>query len=374
MVRREDHQEGGGVDVRSIKDLIELHRAWWKLENERPLLNVTYREHFPWMWMQSDHVHGMEFVLKDGSLAQDGPLRPDMLSPEKIHTQPATHGDMFLPVMPYGKIPWMEAICGITPQVSVKANSIWAGFGEGIWPDDWWARGMEVEIQTEWLDLLVEMTQYCVDHFYGPYVVAQTSIMRGMMDIMAALVGDKNVVVGMYKHPRETHQLLDQLTDIAIMVMQAQNAVIPRFRGGAVNVWGIWAPGTVTRHQEDEAAYISPKLYRDFVQPYDQKLCQAFDYTAIHFHAAHHIHGEAVTDIPELGALQYSLEPPPYGPTLSEWIPILQRLIQKKPLILQAWYMTRPQIDRLLEALPPQGLYLQTYVQEAGERYYLYQD
>jgi hypothetical protein len=84
--------------------------------------------------------------------------------------------------------------------------------------------------------------------------------------------------------------------------------------------------------------------------------------------------GDAVTDIKELGALQYNLEPPPYGPTLTEWMPLLKRLIYKKPLILQAWNLTREQSTMFLEELPPQGLLLETYVQEAGESYYTYQE
>ena len=360
--------------MKNLEDLIELHKSWWRLDNERPLLNVAYRERFPWMWMQSDHINGMELVLQNDSFAEDGALYPEMISAENLHSTPITKGDMFLPITPYGKIPWIEAICGVTPQVSIKANSIWAGFGQGIWPDDWWSKDIKVEINKDWLNLLGDITKYCVKKFYGPFVIAQTSIMRGPIDVMAALVGDKNVITGMYKHPKETHRLLKKLTDIIITVMKAQNDVIPSFKGGYVNVWGIWAPGTVTRHQEDGVAYLSPKLYKEFIQPYDRKICQAFDYTAIHFHSAHHIHGEAVTDIRELGALQFSLEPPPYGPSLSEWIPILKRLIVKKPLILQAWYLTREQIDRLLDELPPQGLYLETHVHEAGERYYIYKD
>ncbi len=360
--------------MRGLEDLIELHKSWWKLENERPLLNVTYRERFPWMWLQNDHVLGMELVLKDGKLADDGPLTPEMLSPEKIHSTPFTHGDLFLPIMVFGKIPWMEAICGVTPQVSVKGNSIWAGFGKGIWPEDWWEKEIEVEVNRDWLKLLIETTKYCIEKFYSPFVIAQTSIMRGPIDIMAALVGDKEVIVGMYKHPRETRKLLDKLADICIMVMQAQNEIIPSFKGGYVTCWGIWAPGTVTRHQEDGAAYLSPKLYEDFIQSVDRKICQAFDFATIHFHSAHHIHGDAVTDIDELGALQFSLEPPPYGPTLEEWIPIFKRLLKKKPLILQAWYLTREQINTLLRELPPQGLCLETYVQEAGESHYMYRE
>lgn len=358
--------------MRSVEDLLELHRAWWKLENERPILNIVYRENFPWMWLQSDHIHGMELVLKDGSLAKDGPLTPDMLSPESMHPTPFTHGDLFLPVMPFGKIPWLEAICGATPQISVKGNSIWGGFGEGIWPEDWWNTDFKVKINEDWLRLLVDTTKYCVDKFSKDFTIAQTSIMRGPVDIMAALVGDKNVIISMYRHPEATKKLLDKLADVCITVMKAQNDVIPKFRGGYVNCWGIWAPGTVTRNQEDGAAYLSPAFYQKFVQPVDRKIAQAFDHTTIHFHAAHYIHGDAVTDIEELGALQYSLEPPPYGPTLAEWIPILKRLIKKKPLILQAWYLTREQINTLLEELPPQGLCLETFVQEAGEGHYIY--
>ena len=360
--------------MRNVEDLMELHEAWWKLENERPLLNIAYRENFPWMWLQRDHMLGMELILKNGTIAKDGPLTPDMLSPEKMHPTPFTHGDLFLPAMVFGKIPWIEAICGVTPQVSVKGNSIWAGFGKGIWTDDWWSKDIEVQIDQDWLDLLIEATKYCVEKFSSHFVIAQTPIMRGPVDIMAALVGDKGVIVGMYKHPEETRKLLDRLAEICITVMQAQNEMIPSFGGGYVNCWGIWAPGTVTRHQEDGAAYISPELYKEFIQPIDRKICQAFDYTTIHFHSSHYVHGDAVTDIEELGALQFSLEPPPYGPTLKEWIPILERLIRKKPLILQGWYLTREQINALLEKMPPKGLCLETYVQEAGESHYLYRE
>jgi len=368
-----DHQEGGGGQVRRVDDLLELHRSWWKLENERPLLNITYSRDFLWSWLHSDHQHGMALRLKDGSLAIDGPLTPDLLAPAQIHSIPFTMGDMFRPISPFGKIPWMEAICGVPPRVSVKADSIWAGFGEGVWPDDWWAQDLEVEVHREWLDLLVELTRYCVETFSGPFVVTQTSIMRGPLDVLAALVGDKNVVVAMYRHPQAYHRVMARLTDIIILVMRAQNAVIPRFRGGMVNQWGVWAPGTITRHQEDEAAYLSPQFYRDFVMPYDRRVCQAFDYTTVHFHAAHYLHGDAVTDIPELGALQLSLEPPPYGPPLSEWIPLLQRLIQKKPLVLNG-PLSRLQVNRLLKEVPSQGLYLSVNVEEAGRSYYVYRD
>ena len=39
-----------------------------------------------------------------------------------------------------------------------------------------------------------------------------------------------------------------------------------------------------------------------------------------------------------------------------------------------AWNLTREQITLFLEELPPQGLLLETYVQEAGESYYTYQE
>lgn len=358
----------------SPDDLIERHTAWWRRENEEPLLNVVYREAFPWTWLHGDHARGMALVLDDGTIAVDGPLTPDMIDPERVHAVPFTRGDVFLPVMPFGKIPWMEAICGVTPHVSVASNSIWGGHGRGIWPADWYAEPRKVTVRREWLDCLVALTRHCVDRFAGPFVVAQTAIMRGPMDVLAALIGDRSLVAGMYLHPDETHALLDDLAEICIEVMRAQNAVLPPFRGGHVNVWGIWAPGTVTRHQEDACAYLSPALYTEFIQPVDRKICQAFDYPTIHFHSAHHVHGDAVTDIAELGALQFNLEPPPYGPTLEEWIPLLQRLIRKKPLILQARTLTRAQVDRLLTALPPQGLYLDTHVQEAGEEYFLYRE
>jgi hypothetical protein len=115
----------------------------------------------------------------------------------------------------------MEAISGVAPQLHTKANSIWAGFGKGIWPDDWWAKGMKIEVNTDWLDLLVETTQYCVEQFSDNFDIAQTSIMRGSIDVVAALIGDENCVVAMYEHPNEFHRLMGEATDVIIRVMKA---------------------------------------------------------------------------------------------------------------------------------------------------------
>jgi hypothetical protein len=304
----------------------------------------------------------MELILKDGSKAKDGPLVSDMLSPENLHIVPFTEGDLFRELKVFPKIPWLEAICNVTPQVSVKANSIWAGFGEGIWPNDWWAKGMNVKVNKDWLNLLIESTKYCVEKFSNNFVIAQTDIMRGPVDIMAALVGDKNVIVGMYRHPKETKKLLNELADICIMVSRTQNDLIPSFRGGYVNTFGIWAPGKVTRMQEDGAAYLSPALYKEFLQPVDRKIAKAFDYPAIHLHL------DAIADIEQMGAIQYGLgEPPPYGPPIKERLPTLKRVIRKKPLICSA--SSREQVDMLLKELPPQGLCLSARIQEAGNPY-----
>jgi hypothetical protein len=220
----------------------------------------------------------------------------------------------------------------------------------------------------------LEITEYYAEKFHGHFVISQTNVMRGTIDIAASLIGDENVIIAMYEHPDEFKELMDKQTDICINVMKVQNNVIPSFHGGYVNPYGIWAPGTVTRHQEDKVSFISPKFYKEFVMPHDRKLCQAFDYTTIHFHSANHIHCDAITDITELGALQINLEPPPYGPTLNEWIVILKRLIKKKPLILQACKLTREQISNMLEEIPTQGLLLETTVQETGENYYVYRE
>ena len=54
---------------------------------------------------------------------------------------------------------------------------------------------------------------------------------------------------------------------------------------GYVNPFGIWAPGTVVRTQCDATAFLSAGHYAEWYLPYDERICEAVDYSIIHLHS-----------------------------------------------------------------------------------------
>jgi hypothetical protein len=127
--------------------------------------------------------------------------------------------------------------------------------------------------------------------------------------------------------------------------VQLQASGTPRFAGGYVSAYGIWAPGTVVRTQADNATMLSPTVYRERVLPHDRAVMRQFDYPLIHLHSGCLHVAEALLEVPELRAIQVSVDHPG-GPLAAQVMPILERMVARKPLIV-----TGPVTSAELEAL-----------------------
>ena len=108
---------------------------------------------------------------------------------------------------------------------------------------------------------------------------------------------------------------------------------------------------------------ISPAVYRERVLKYDRRVIEAFEYPLIHLHSGCLHLADELLQVDALKAIQVSIDYPG-GPLASEVLPVLERIIRKKPLIV-----TGPVAEdelRALEALPHSGR-LCMHVQLVGE-------
>ena len=332
----------------TLQATLQRHQAFWEMEPvEKPLLSVgqyhELRERTP-------------FRLADGSEVQEGQLlEPGILDlPHfaELSGRPllAVSGDFLRGVSPYD-LCWMEAIAGCP--IRWQQGSPWSEpFVDDIEDPDPQAFSGD----SAWLDTLLELTQMLISRADGHCPVVQP-LLRGPIDIAAAALGDEQICWAMLGEPELFHELLDVCTDLFIRVAKAWTDTIPDFAGGQC-IFGLWAPGTVVRGQCDNAALMSPRLYKEFLVRCDERICQAFDYPLIHTHSGFiDMVADALLGIEKLRAIQISIDYPA-GPPVLELLPALRKINQQKSLVITG-AVTQHELDVLLESLSPAGLCLQ---------------
>lgn len=366
------------VDMDSFLD---RHRAFWERRAvDRPLLREVGR-----YAVSRSGVEPMKLPLADGTLAPEGMrLTPELLDPAVVHasyregTQQAAFGrtltaeredygvdltvsgDVFAPVAPYSLVPWVEAILGCPIHVSLKAHSMWS-----LPPYENLGQIDRITVDPAWLDKLREFTAFLVEHSHGRFLVTQT-LMRGISDMLEALLGGDGLGLAIYDDPIMFHAVAAQCAEVFIQIAQAQLDLLPRFRGGLSNPFGIWAPGTSIRTQDDASALLSPAQYAAFILPYQERIAAAFDYSVIHLHSACLHIAEAICDS-SITAVQVSLDPVPFGPTVPELLPQLARILKKKPLILEGPF-TPAELELTLNTLDPRGLFIGASIESEADR------
>jgi len=364
-----------------MESFLARHRAFWERQAvDRPLQREVGR-----YAVSRSGVEPMKLPLADGSLAPEGlRLTPELLDPATVHAgyregaqeaafgrtltaereeygaELAVSGDVFAPVAPYSLVPWVEAILGCPIQVSLKAHSMWS-----LPPYQHLGQIDQITADPAWLDKLREFTAFLVEHSGGRFLVTQT-LMRGVSDMLEALVGGEGLGLAIYDDPVKFHEIAAQCAELFIQIARAQLELIPRFQGGLSNPFGIWAPGSSIRTQDDASALLSAAQYAEFILPHQERIAAAFDYSVIHLHSACLHVAEAICDS-SISAVQVSLDPVPFGPTVPELLPRLARILEKKPLILEG-PCTPAELDLLRNVLDPRGLFIGVSLESEEDR------
>ncbi|MEM2876150.1 MAG: hypothetical protein QXL67_04280, partial [Candidatus Bathyarchaeia archaeon] len=144
--------------------------------------------------------------------------------------------------------------------------------------------------------------------------------------------------------------------------LKAQLEFIPRFHDGYSCIYGIWADKPICRDQADHSVLMSSRLYEKVFMPYDLKVINAFEYTVFHLHSANIHIARALTKIPNLRAIQVSIDYPAkaFSPSMEKLIPIFKEIQKSKPLIVTG-PVTEDEMHLILDELSPEGLALKIY-------------
>lgn len=332
---------------------------WTRAPADRPLLGMAVNITFPLV----------RFSDRPLPVAE-GQVHPDMIDPERFladwddsyrHTE--TRGEtMFMVASPFDGIPWLEAIAGCDVYCSMAGSSVWAEHPNPSWES---LRGIRFDPDSPWLDKLIQYATKLRNHAAGRYPVG-VPVLRGVADMVEALLGSQRMVLEYYDQPEAMHRLLDVCCDIWTQVGARLVHALGAFRGGmGVGRRRVWGRGACMLYQDDAVSLLSPPIYREFILPRQDQIFRHWDHTMIHVHSGTlPIVMEDLLSLDSLDALEILIDPT--GKTLEQLIPLFQRIQQAKALLI-CGDIDLDGVRLLLENLSPAGLALLIKVKTEDE-------
>jgi len=269
--------------------------------------------------------------------------------------RPLLNGDVFQCISFASVVPWMEAIIGchlysLGRGASMVANP--ADIEPGDLPQH--LRSLLDNLgENVWFKKLSDGYQALAEVLGTKFPLVHT-LMRGPGDMVGALLGHENFIGRMLKRADNKDFLNDLLalcSKIYIKTAKMQLEHSKGFKGGYCNGWGLWAPGLNVRTQEDEAAFVSPKLYNEFLLPYHVQEVDAFDYSTFHMHSGYVRFVYNWRDFSKkstISAFEVCLDP--NGPTVEDLMETLLGINSEKPLIIDVF--TDEQAKAVEELVP----------------------
>lgn len=328
-----------------ISDRIAGYNAWLNREPlDRPMVGLLWEPDIPPL---------PAFLEQVGVGAT---ISPDQIQPETFlphienwyRCETELVSDVIQPFTPAFGMPWVEAIAGCP--VVAHPGSLWAAAHLDSYDD---RPPIHFDPTNPWLRKLIEFTQAMVQFADGRFAIALPQ-MRGPLDTLAAMRTPNQMSLDMIDCPDQVFKILGELTDLWIGIAEAILKMIPSFHGGYCTRMKMWAPGEAITPQNDISTLISPKMYEEFVLPWDRKIISHFPYHSFHMHGTEYRHIDSLLKLEELTAIELTLEHTIGGPSLDVVIPVVRRILEEKPLLLCA--LDIETAEWCLNELPSAGL------------------
>jgi hypothetical protein len=132
--------------------------------------------------------------------------------------------------------------------------------------------------------------------------------LRGVIDMLAAYLGEERLCLAVRDCPDALAVLADRFTELYTAIAHRDLARRRRWHAGYVSVWRVYAPGPLLDYQIDASNLFSPRMYRQHFLAYDRRILGAFPYSVTHLHATGLHQVDALLDLPEVRAIQINLD------------------------------------------------------------------
>jgi len=336
------------------------YRAFWdRAPVKRPLIGFSIKSWFPLQ----------EFAASAAWQDRDV-LSPDMIEPEMfLDDQERLLGegeviedDILRGASPSQAVPWLDGMLGATLRIlpgtvlGVDRTLAWEELAEP-----------RLDPQNPWLTKYIAFIEALVRHSAGRYPVSHGALL-GPSDIAALLRGHSQSVLDLMESPEPMRRLLSQCGDVFCRITEEAWKHIPLYHGGYYDAqYQLWSPGAIVRLQEDASGVLSPRLYREFLQPVDREVAGRFPNAFIHLHTNSMFLYDLFLEIEEIRCFQVNYEVHSGGPPIAGMIPALRKIqAAGRPLLFRGSF-TPDELRRLVDSLDPRGLYLYIMVNSLAE-------
>ena len=144
----------------------------------------------------------------------------------------------------------------------------------------------KLEMPDPYKDGLMPRVLDCIDYMrINSDLPVSFTDCQGPLNIALSLTGVENLFVWMYEHPEHVHRLMDFCTEVLIEWIKVQKKhADQKLNTGAF-------PHMITLPEgfggvylcDDDCTVLSPKLYEEFVVPYNSRVFKAFGGGTLHF-------------------------------------------------------------------------------------------
>jgi 5-methyltetrahydrofolate--homocysteine methyltransferase len=230
---------------------------------------------------------------------------------------------------------------------------------------DWREFGpLRYDSDNYWWKKHLELIKHAKELANDDFLVNIPDIIEGI-DILAAMRGPQNLCYDLIDEPELIKDYIDQIDELYFRYYNSMYEIVKGDDGSSsYTAFAIWGPGKTAKIQCDFSAMISPKQFREFVQPSLKKQCQKLDHSLYHLDGPDAIkHLDALMEIEELDALQWTPGAGQPDGGDERWYPIYDRVKKANKSLwisledgdLEDWIKKS---DRLVRRYGSDGLYL----------------
>ena len=209
--------------------------------------------------------------------------------------------------------------------------------------------------QSPWLKVMDEVVQTAVDASTGTMPVSQLHL-RGTVDMLAACLGEESLCLALADNSSQLEKLIQDFTELYIEVALRGLAMRPRWNGGYVSGWGLFAPGTLLDYQVDATSIMRADLYDKFFRKYDASIMSRFDYSLTHVHSCGLHIIDALLTIDELSAIEMSIDAEATGWDPARFIQYCHKIQSANKSVLVWGQLSQADLKEMLASLSPVGL------------------
>lgn len=344
------------------KEKVAFMKSCYNRNNQKPAMGFFVGNEYPNIRYKCYSDLPTSRPLKP----EDFPIEPFLEECERLYNEHlACPGYLFWTGTPFWGIPWVEAMLGCNIYFNKGSQSIYSSpIHPSITPDDI----PEFNLYNPWITKLLDFYKALETHSDGRYPIGTTRI-RGLADILSALLGGEEFIMRAVLNPDSIKDLLNKITPFYRHLMNTQIEVIPLYFGGIGSFYYYnWAPTNTRWHQEDSSMLLSPNLYSELIEPYN-KLIYKDGNNICHFHST----GGFIPyrEVLNLNPLAIEMHLDCGGLRAKELHQDHLKILETTPLIIWGEF-TDEDFEWIFSQLPTEGLILSVCVSSPDEAMHIW--